>query len=702
MDDSAASRAVAALLEKIAPNPLDCRVCAQPLSAGTTALLPCCHGFHRACLAQQAEEHAGAPLRCGVCAKEAAAVKAAADVDALPKDWIAEAQLAERERVPCRLCEEEKAATATRTTATRTKSGGSEEEVLDAVALCKTCGKPLCQPHLGFHKMKRAFADHAVEPLPAAATPDACSLHGRAQDIYCVTDRRVCCPLCLATVHPRPEHETVVLAEHAPELRTALAGVHTSASRRSQQLVQRLVGLQTTLNDVDVRTAKLEETVRRTVQLLVHQLERRQEELLLQIGAEAATERAALEGEQGSDQQRWLTLEGALRAAKHLSAAQSNVDHLGRLTTPVQDHLTAAAQDDVPPAPPAKVIDFVLPPQIIDSLKTMGSFVERHAFGPECVAEGPNIERATVTTGGSFTVTAWTRSKERITVGGDHVTARLVRSGDTTATEAAVVDAGDGTYAVTYAVHVGGEYRLDVRVNDRPVKGAPFTVSVAAPRVFTYTGPPHYDSHGVIYHLATAGGTRPEWTNPHDAGVVTVSFSSDGGTGVQLFVGNKVPEAGDHCHTANQPSSWMCVSLNGKRVVPSGYVLSTCGHGIGGGGYLLRTWRLEGSMDGTAWTTLREHPDDGTLTQATPTGFWTLNGDAGGGGGDTGGGDGGGGGNGGAGDTGGGDGNGGGNGRGGDGGAFSHFRILQTGPNTTGNDHLMASSFEVYGKLLDV
>ena len=61
-----------------------------------------------------------------------------------------------------------------------------------------------------------------------------------------------------------------------------------------------------------------------------------------------------------------------------------------------------------------------------------------------------------------------------------------------------------------------------------------------------------------------------------------------------------------------------------------------------------------------------------------------------------------GGGNGGAGDTGGGDGNGGGNGRGGDGGAFSHFRILQTGPNTTGNDHLMASSFEIYGELLDV
>ena len=98
-------------------------------------------------------------------------------------------------------------------------------------------------------------------------------------------------------------------------------------------------------------------------------------------------------------------------------------------------------------------------------------------------------------------------------------------------------------------------------------------------------------------------------------------------------------------------------------MVPKGYVLSTEGGNGMLGHHFLRSWRLEGSLDGTTWTTLRTHTNDTTLAQATLTGYWPVEGATS---------------------------------------AFSHFRILQMGKNSSNSDYLMASSFEIYGELLDL
>ena len=77
----------------------------------------------------------------------------------------------------------------------------------------------------------------------------------------------------------------------------------------------------------------------------------------------------------------------------------------------------------------------------------------------------------------------------------------------------------------------------------------------------------------------------------------------------------------------------------------------------------MRSWRFEGSWDGTTWKIIREHTNDTTLTQATPTGYWAVDSATS---------------------------------------AYSYFRILQTGKNSSNSDPLMASSFEIYGELLDL
>ena len=637
-----ASAVVASLLERLRPRALDCRVCLREVTAATTALLPCCHAFHRACLAQQAEAHRGETLLCGVCGTEAAGVKTAEDVEKLPADVLLEAELAEA--VHCALCEEE------------------VDEKTDALAKCTTCNKPLCDAHRTLHKGKK-FPGHVVEPLAVTARATSmCPAHpAKALDLYCATCPAVCCALCIVATHPAPEHQTCVLAAHAPELRKGLKRAYDAGTERSETHVKWLAGLQSAMTDVDARTAKLEDEVNRTMDVLVHRLALRREELLRELSAIAGEELAELEAEQDAYQRRWLAMEGALRAARQLTS-ETSLDHLGRLATPVEAYMTTALREAMLAPPAAARIDFAVSDNDMRVVSSVGRFVHSRAYGPECIAEGAGTAIAVVSGGGRFTVTAWTRSKERVTVGGDRVTARLVSAADGSATEATAADAGDGTYSVSYAVTSAGEYRLDVVVNGRAVRGSPFAVSVVATRVFTFSGPPYYDNNGVIYYLATAGGTRP-WTNPHNAGVVAVSWSSVNSGTAAMFVANKVPVAGERCYTKTEANSWMSVSLNGKRVVPTGYVLSTDGHGVGGYGYLLRSWRLEASLDGTTWTTLRTHTSDTTLMQATLTGYWPVDGATS---------------------------------------AFSHFRILQTGKNSTNSDHLMASSFEIYGELLDV
>ncbi len=84
------------------------------------------------------------------------------------------------------------------------------------------------------------------------------------------------------------------------------------------------------------------------------------------------------------------------------------------------------------------------------------------------------------------------------------------------------------------------------------------------------------------------------------------------------------------------------------------------------GNYKLRNWSLQASNDSATWTTLRQHSSDASLAdQPMSVAAWPLDAAAVGGR------------------------------------AFRHFRILQTGPNSSGDNHLMCAGIELYGVLTD-
>jgi hypothetical protein len=157
-------------------------------------------------------------------------------------------------------------------------------------------------------------------------------------------------------------------------------------------------------------------------------------------------------------------------------------------------------------------------------------------------------------------------------------------------------------------------------------------------------------------------GGKQRYVNPVDSNAVTVTASEGGGS---LFAAGRFVQHqsdGQTNRTADEPNSWMAVALGGgAQAKVTRYCLR---HGNNNSYYALRNWDLEASTDGRAWTTLRSHRNDESLAK---TGFstagWAVEGGKG---------------------------------------AFSHFRIRQTGKTACGdNDYSLAcAGIELYGELL--
>jgi hypothetical protein len=119
-------------------------------------------------------------------------------------------------------------------------------------------------------------------------------------------------------------------------------------------------------------------------------------------------------------------------------------------------------------------------------------------------------------------------------------------------------------------------------------------------------------------------------------------------------------------YTKDEPKSWMSVDLGeGRSLAPDHYCLRHVynDHGMFPQNFhAMRNWQLEGSNDGIHWDTLRSHANDTALdNDCVSEAAWPVHQDT---------------------NT-----------------AYRHFRILQTGGNSAGNNLLICTGIELYGTL---
>eukprot|EP00944_MAST-04C_sp_MAST-4C-sp1_P005217 g5217.t1 len=191
-----------------------------------------------------------------------------------------------------------------------------------------------------------------------------------------------------------------------------------------------------------------------------------------------------------------------------------------------------------------------------------------------------------------------------------------------------------------------------------------------------------FNKNGVIYSIATNWGTE-EYTNPHNSGKVKGTFIGSHGyvSGARLVQWKPDPtlqfgpgDNGEGNWTMHVDNAWVAVDLKNYSVIPSGYSLRHNHRGklsvraLGGNGdhHTLINWKFQGSTNGHNWITLRHHKNDRKLLKdamrkKNGEAYWDIKGDKSK--------------------------------------AYRHFRLLQDGKNSSGNNCLMCSGIEIYGEV---
>jgi len=108
------------------------------------------------------------------------------------------------------------------------------------------------------------------------------------------------------------------------------------------------------------------------------------------------------------------------------------------------------------------------------------------------------------------------------------------------------------------------------------------------------------------------------------------------------------------------PASWFSIDLGkNRKVVPSYYTIR---HGGNYRADSLRTWDLQGSVEGSTWVVLRRHTNDSSLNVPFATHSWPVIGATQ---------------------------------------SYRYFRILQTGHNSSNHNFLVISGIEFFGELYE-
>ncbi|MBN3322559.1 TRI47 protein, partial [Atractosteus spatula] len=104
---------------------------------------------------------------------------------------------------------------------------------LSAVKSCVVCSASYCAPHLRPHQESRVLAGHRLVS-PAERLQEAlCLQHGRALEVYCLTDLACICLLC--TLHGHRDHDTVPVEEQRALKQEQLRGMQMEIRHTTQQ-----------------------------------------------------------------------------------------------------------------------------------------------------------------------------------------------------------------------------------------------------------------------------------------------------------------------------------------------------------------------------------------------------------------------------------------------------------------------------------
>jgi hypothetical protein len=140
----------------------------------------------------------------------------------------------------------------------------------------------------------------------------------------------------------------------------------------------------------------------------------------------------------------------------------------------------------------------------------------------------------------------------------------------------------------------------------------------------------------------------------HDRGIVDISSSSTASSHAKNAADL---QSTSFFHSENAAGQWLCYDFKDRRVIPTHYSIHA--HSSN---YYLRSWVLEGSVDGSSWVCLDDQKDNSTTNSGHPIGTFAVSVRS----------------------------------------EWRFLRLRQTGKNANRNDNLTLFAFEIFGQLIEM
>ncbi|KAM4528281.1 tripartite motif-containing protein 16-like [Odontesthes bonariensis] len=159
---------------------------------------------------------------------------------------------------------------------------------LKAVKSCLSCLASYCEEHLQPHYDVAPFRKHKLVEPSNKLQENICSDHGEVMKIFCRTDQKCICYLCLMDDHKG--HDTVSAAAERTERQRELEGSRQQIQQRIQDAEKDVKLLQQELEAIDRSADKTEEHSQKIFSQLIRLLQKRSSDVKQQIRSQQEAE----------------------------------------------------------------------------------------------------------------------------------------------------------------------------------------------------------------------------------------------------------------------------------------------------------------------------------------------------------------------------------------------------------------------------
>lgn len=153
-----------------------------------------------------------------------------------------------------------------------------------------------------------------------------------------------------------------------------------------------------------------------------------------------------------------------------------------------------------------------------------------------------------------------------------------------------------------YLLGVDSENEITVKIKASTIKA--YINTVVAPSLPNLVFESFGDAKGMTYWLATRDGST--WGNPHNSGKVIV-ISSGGGVSNLASIVDRTTGGGNY--PANAANAYWGIDFVSHKLKVTDYLIRHDANN----GYALRSWKLQGSDNGTTWTDVDTQTNNTTL-----------------------------------------------------------------------------------------